>query len=302
MRAGATPEATFEEARAAARDPSSDMAQWPSIRRGAEGYAKVTGSLDSVRLLCNIARAQARAGLKASAAANLDEALQTVVGALSISPSATAAPTAGYAALADIADAQREAGLANAAHETLYRAAVAADAMTPDRVRAAALARVAEVRLKATDGAPDSFARALAVGRALPDDRDRAFALQGIAKAQANAGLRDAAARTFAEAAGLAYQDGRALRDIADAQRQAGLIPEAAATFEAAFAVTMADEHRMPLDVFELVRRIAYSEQGSELLAVSPGLGVRLLEAALTATEPIARAELLSTIARALPK
>jgi len=297
MRAGISPEAVLDDALVAARDPGSNMAQWPSMR---DSGIKMKGSSANVRLLCDVGRAQARAGLKGDARATFDEALQTIVGALSLAPSATALPTASANALADIADAQREAGLKDTAHETLYRAAMAADATTPDSLRAIALARVAEVRSKAADAAPDNFARALAVARAL-DDRNGAWARQTIASSEASAGLRDAAAGTFAEAVGLAHDNGRMLREIAGAQWRAGFVREAAATFEQAMATTMADERRTPLDVGELIRRIAYNDRGSELLAVaSPTLRVRLLEAADTVTEPLARAELLSAIARVL--
>jgi len=297
MRAGASPEAVLDEALAGARDPGSNMAQWPSFR---DSGMKVKGSSANVRLLCDVGRAQARAGLKDDARASFDEALQTIVGAQSIAPSATGLPTASADTLADIADAQRETGLKDSAHETLYRAAMAADAVTRDRARAIALARVAAVQSKASDAAPGNFVRALAVARAL-GDRDRASALQGIASSEASAGLRDAAARTFAEAIGLAHQDGRMLRDIASAQWRAGLIGEAAATFEEAFAATMADTKRTQFDLPELARRIAYNDRGSELVAASPRLGVRLLEAAQTVPESLPRAELLSAIARALP-
>jgi hypothetical protein len=298
MRAGASPEAVLDEALVAARDPGSNMAQWPSFRHSG---MMMKASSPNVRLLCDVGRAQGRAGLTGDARASFDEALQTIVGAQSIAPSATALATASADALADIADAQREAGLKDAAHETLYRAAVAADAITQDRERAVALARVAEAWSKAADAAPDNFARALAVARAL-DDRERPWALQMIASSEASAGLRDAAARTFAEAIGLAPKNGRMLREIASAQWRAGFVSEAAATFEQAFMATMADVKRTPLDLAELIRRIAYNDRGGELMAAaSPTLRVQLLEAARSATEPLARAELLSAIAWALP-
>jgi tetratricopeptide (TPR) repeat protein len=301
MRAGTSPEAVLDEALVAARDPGSNMAQWPSFR---DSGIIMKGSSANVRLLCDVGRAQARAGLMGDARASFDEALQTIIGAQSIAPSAGALVTSSADALADIADAQREAGLKNTAHETLYRAAMAADAITPDRARAVALARVAEMQSKAADAAPDNFARALAVAREL-DESERAWALQAIAGAEANAGLHDAAALIFAEAIALApkngNKNGRMFREIAGAQWRAGFIPEAAATFEQAFAATMADERRTPLDVGELIRRIAYNDRGSELVVASPALGVRLLEAAETVTERLARAELLAAIARALP-
>lgn len=253
-----------------------------------------------VHLLCDIGRAQARAGLKDDAWATFDEALQTIVDAVALPPSATAMPMASADALADISDAQREAGLTSAAHETLYRAAMAADATTPDGARAIALARVAEVRSKAGDPAPDYFAAALAVARTL-NDRAGASVLQAIAISEARAGLRDAAAGTFAEAIGLAHEDGRMLREVAAAQSRVGLVRETAATFEHAFAAIMADTKRTAFDLPQLARMIAYDGGGRALLAQSPTLRQRLLEAADTITERVDRAELLSAIARALP-
>jgi hypothetical protein len=133
------------------------------------------------------------------------------------------------------------------------------------------------------------------------DNRASASALLAVASSEARVGLRDAAAGSFAEAIELAREDGRMLREAASAQLRAGLIGEAAATFEHAFTATMADTKRTLFDLPQLARMIAYDGQGNALLAVSPTLGVRLLEAADTVTERIARAELLSAIARALP-
>jgi hypothetical protein len=296
MRAGAAPEPLLDEALASAHDPASSMAQWPSIRGSG---IKMKSSSDKVHLLCAIGRAQARAGLKGDARATFDEALETIVGALSLPSSAGALPMASADALADIADAQREAGLTSSAQETLYRAAMAADATTPDRARAIALGRVAAVRSKAADPSPDHFARALAVARTL-DDRAGVIALQQIAGAEARVGLRAAAADTFAEAGALAHENGGMLREIASAQLYAGLISEAAATFEHAFAATMADTNRKPFDLPQWARAIA-GGQGSALLAASPQLGVRLVEAAETVTDRLDRADLLAAIARALP-
>ena len=97
------------------------------------------------------------------------------------------------------------------------------------------------------------------------------------------------------------HENGKKLGEIAGAQWSAGLIREAAATFEEAFAATMADTKRTQSDLAHLAGRIAYHDHGSELVAVSPTLGVRLLEAAETVPEGIGRAELLSAIARVLP-
>src|SRR6202030_2705909 len=106
-------------------------------------------------------------------------------------------------AFARIADAQREAGFTAAARATLDRAALAVEA-TFGLARARALARLAEVRTKAGDAAQDIFTRALSIARALPDNGQRAQALQTVATAQADSGLRDDSARTLAEAIELA--------------------------------------------------------------------------------------------------
>src|SRR5262249_2862021 len=148
-------------------------------------------------------------------------------------------------ALVRIADAQREAGLNAAARATMDRAALAAEA-TFGLARPRALARLAEVRTKAGDAAQDIFARALSVARTLPDDRTRGGALQAVATAQVDAGLRDDGARTFAEAIGFArLQGGQILGSpigIAVAQHRAGFIEEAAATFEEALTAIISEK------------------------------------------------------------
>jgi hypothetical protein len=160
---------------------------------------------------------------------------------------------------------------------------------------------LAEMRTKAGDATPDLFARSLVVARALPDDRHRAHALQLAAGAQANAGLRTEAARIFAEAASIVSQDGQTLSRIADAQRSTGFIAGAAVTFEQALAVTLTgDEQEKVNRLVSLIHTIV-RDRGPALVAASPALRLRLVDAAEAVTDRMTRADMLSIIARTLP-
>jgi tetratricopeptide (TPR) repeat protein len=319
MRNGSAAEATLDEALAAEHDARSGMAQWPSVRDS--GMVVKENSFGNVGLLCDIAKAQARAGLTDKAAASFDEALRAAQAIVVHDPALDSQDEAIADALVRIADAQREAGFSAAAHATLDRAALAADA-TFGLARARALGRLAEVRTKAGDAAPDIFARALLIARALPDDRKRALALQIVATAQVDAGLRDDSARTFAEAIELArLQGGQILgsaTQIAVAQRRAGLTEEAAATFEEALTATISDNEKSKTTrLVSLIHLIVDNGQGKVLVAASPILRIRLVEAAEVITEtgiapgkdlvdPLwpprgQAAEVLSAVARALP-
>jgi hypothetical protein len=186
--------------------------------------------------------------------------------------------------------------------------------------RPRALARLAEVRTKTGDTAQDIFARALSVARTLPDDRQRAGALQTVATAQADAGLHDDAAHTFVEAIAFArLQGGQILGSatgIAVAQHRAGFIEEAAATFEEALTAIISEKWNTAR-LISLIHVIVANDRGKVLVAASPTLRIRLVEAAEAITEswhtsgkvridPLwpprgQAAEVLSAIARALP-
>jgi tetratricopeptide (TPR) repeat protein len=297
MDAGSTAEATLDEALAAEHDARSGMAEWPSWRY--VGIA-VTKSPGNVGLLCDIAKAQVRAGLTAKAVATFDEALRAAEAP--VTPTQLRGDVIIAGALAHVADAQREAGLAAPMRETLDRLSVIADAITDDRDRAQVLALFAEMRTKTGDATSDLFARSLAIARMLPDDRQRANALQLTALAQARAGLRDEAARVFAEAAGIVAQDGELLNRVADAQRDTGFIAEAAVTFEQALTVSLSrdEPEKVNRRVVSLIQAIA-RDRGPALVAASAALRLRLLEAAEAVTDQITRADMLSIIARTLP-
>jgi len=329
-RAGSAAEETLGDALAAEHDARSGPVEWSSYRDIGNAVSQSPGDY---LLLCGIAKAQARAGLTAKAVATFDEALRAAQATMTGFQGRGDAAVAG--ALVNVSDAQREAGLTAAARETLDRATTLAEALTDDRDRAQVLPLLAEMRIKAGDLTPDLFARSLAAARALQDDRHRAHALELAARAQANAGLRDDAARTFAEAAGIAARDGQTLssialaqanaglRDdaartfaeavsviaqdeqmlssIADAQRSTGFIAQAATTFEQSLAVTVSGDEREKVNRVVLqIHRIA-GDRGSELVAASPTLGVRLVEAAQAVTNPMTRADVLLIIARTLP-
>jgi tetratricopeptide (TPR) repeat protein len=302
MRAGLAAEETLDEALTAEHDGRAGHTLWPSFQ--SLGIAVRENSFGNVRLLCDIAKAQARAGLTAKAVASFDEALRAVQAIMTHDPALTNQDEAIADALAVVADAQREAGLSAAARANLNRVALVVEA-TFGHDRARALARLAEVRAKAGDAAQDTFARAIESARALPDDRQRVQALQTVATAQVDAGLRDDGARTFAEAIELArLRHGLILGlpgGIADAQRRAGLIEESAATFEEALTTTISSNEESRL--VSLIRMIVIvdNDRGKALAAASLTLRIRLVEAAEAITEPLDRAEMLSAIARALP-
>jgi tetratricopeptide (TPR) repeat protein len=288
MHAGSVTEEALDDALAAERDARFGRVTWRE------------NSADA-RLLCNIAKAQVRAGQTAKAAVTFDEALrlaQAPTGMMGFDDGRLMAPV-----LADVADAQREAGLTAAARETLDRAATLAEAVT-DGDRVLVLARLAEARAKAGDDiAPDIFARALSIARALPDvQRDprryhlRVYALKDVAVAQARAGLRNDAASTFAEAAGVVAQDWPVLSSIGVAQQKAGFITEAAATFVQALVAPPSINGEKTNLIHEINRR-----DGQALVAASPALLPLLIDVAETATTPMSRAYYLSLIARAMP-
>jgi tetratricopeptide (TPR) repeat protein len=318
-RAGAAAEATLDEAVAAEHDARASMAQWPSVRDS--GMVVKENNFGDARLLSDIANAQTRAGLIAKAVASFDEALRAAQAIVVPGPALGSQDAAIADALAGIADAQREAGFTAVARATLDRAALAAEA-TFGLARARALARLAEVRTKAGDAAQDIFARALSVARALPDNGQRAQALQTVATAQADAGLRDDGAHTFAEAIGLARLQSRQIlgspTGVAIAQCRAGLFEEAAATFEEALTATISDNEKWKTyRLVWLTRLIVGNSWGKDLVAASPTLRTRLVEAAeaiiesgvapaKNSVDPLwpprgQAAEVLSAIARALP-
>jgi tetratricopeptide (TPR) repeat protein len=298
-RAGSTPEATLDDALAAERDARSGMAEWPSFRASGLGV-KAGGESGDVGLLCDIAIAQARAGLAAKASASLEEALLAAQSTTALDPHYRDLIVA--TSLAEVAGAQQQAGLTAAARATLAQAVTAEEAIADERLRSAALIRVAEVQLKMAPAAQDPFMPALSIARALPDKRARALTLQQIATSEADASLRDEAAHIFAEAVGLASQDGDTLSKIADAQRRAGLIQDAAATFVEALTASMAGEdRRKAFKLIPMIHLIADNGRGSAMIAASPSLGIRLLEAAQAITEGLDRAQILSDIAQSLP-
>jgi tetratricopeptide (TPR) repeat protein len=299
MRAGAAPEATLDDALAAEHDARSEMVEWPSFRDS--GLAVKAGSaFGNVGLLCEIAGAQARAGLAAKASASFEQAVLAAQSSPAVDLHDQSLSVA--MSLADVASAQAQAGLNAAARATLARAITAEEAIVDQRLRAAALVRVVEVQLKMANAAQDPFMPALSIARALPNKRLRALTLQRIATSEAAAGLGDEAAPVFTEAVGLASQDGDALSNIADGQRRAGLIRDAAATFEAALTASMAGEDRnKPFKLTSMIHLIADNGRGRAMMAASPSLGIRLLEAAQAITEGLDRAEILAVIARSLP-
>jgi tetratricopeptide (TPR) repeat protein len=170
MRAGAAAEATLDEALAAEHDARPGMAQWPSIRDS--GIRVTQNSSGDAGLLCDIAKAQARAGLTAKAVASFDEALRAAQAIVVPNPASGSQDAAIADALVRIADAQREAGLNAAARATMDRAALAAEA-TFGLARPRALARLAEIRNESR-GRRSGHLCACALGRSHTSGRPHA--------------------------------------------------------------------------------------------------------------------------------
>ena len=296
----ADPDNLFDEAIAVLRNPEFDPTEWPSL--SASGIVRrMEDRTAGPKALCDIAKAQARAGLVDKAVASFNDALEA---ARTLQPPASPWPRERdiATALATVADAQQQAGLPAAARTSLQEARDVATAITGDLHRVAALARIAAVQVKLDGPSADPFGPALALAGLLPRERERVLALQWIAEAEADADQRDAAAHTFATAVWLAGRDDhKTLTNIAEAQRRAGLIPEAAATFEKAISAAMrSDEPARKLALSGLINGIA-RDRGSELIAAFPPLRQRLAEA-VDAIDRASRANMLATVARVFPE
>jgi hypothetical protein len=164
------------DALAAEHDARSGMAEWPSFRDSGFGV-KAGGRSGNVGLLCDVAKAQARAGLAAKASASFEEASLAAQSMGTFDPHYQGPTIA--TSLADVADAQHQAGLNAAARETLARAVTAEEAIADERLRLIAQVRVTQVQLKMADAAQAPYVPALSIARALPDKPAR-----GCAKAR----------------------------------------------------------------------------------------------------------------------
>jgi hypothetical protein len=106
------------------------MVGWPSFRDSGLGV-KAGDASGNVGLLCEIAGAQARAGLATKASASLEQALLAAQSGLAVDPHYQGLTVA--TSLANVASAQAQAGLNAAARATLARA-VTAERRSPTNV------------------------------------------------------------------------------------------------------------------------------------------------------------------------
>jgi tetratricopeptide (TPR) repeat protein len=237
--------ATLEEALQVVREVRAPPQQWSTYR--ATAMAQFSWERNYVEMLCDIAKAQARAGLLEKAAATFDEAFRA---APTIRDPAHTTEGTTPVALAHIAESQHEVGLTSAAITTLDRAIEAARALKGNWV---VLAKVggAQAKVGLATAAAGTFDRAIELARAVGPQYDRAAALADIAKIQAEAGLMAEAAGAFDEAFELArmvadkWQPGHLLLAIAGAQRKAGLLERAEATFAEAVSSALSSQHRL---------------------------------------------------------
>jgi tetratricopeptide (TPR) repeat protein len=292
--------AILHEALEAAHREGYGGESWPSYE--AAGFRLEHGGSNYVYGLCDIAKAQARAGLAAEAAQTFEEVAQAV------NDDQTDLKPFGreWSATFDltkIADAQREAGLVAVAQATLARAAALANAV-PDRTMIEARVRVAESQMRAGLSAAAST---IALVREEAGVLRQPHVLARIAAAEARAGLNDEAAGTFTEALAIARsadegRRSRALLSIAEAQDEAGLVESAATTFaEALASPPHGPTETRSNDLFYMIGEIVHGGRGARVLAASPELRSRLMDAAHEIEDRLARAELLHAIAKALP-
>jgi len=318
-KAGLTREATatLDEALQVVREVRSPPQQWSTYR--ATAMAQFSWERSYVEMLCDIAKAQARAGLAEKAAATFEEALQAAPTIRD--PASPSRDWSTAIALAHIAESQREVGLTSAATATLDRAVEAARAVKGDW---AALAKVggAQAKVGLTTAAADTFDLATELARAVAPQADRAAALAEIAKIQAEAGLMVEAAGAFDEAFEFArmvadkWQPGHLLLGIAGAQRKAGLLDRAEATFAEAVSSILSSQHRWKSRLSSILSRqdlrntnalysIFWGPHGdttARLIGASAALRPQVAEAAEMIHDRLRRAEALCVIARALPE
>jgi tetratricopeptide (TPR) repeat protein len=125
------PDALFDEALAVLRDPEFDPTRWPS--RSTSGIVtRMENRTGGLKPLCDIARAQARAGLVDKAIAGFNDALETARTLQPIALPSWSRERYIASALADVADAQQQAGLPAAARASLQEARDVTTAITGD--------------------------------------------------------------------------------------------------------------------------------------------------------------------------
>jgi tetratricopeptide (TPR) repeat protein len=255
-------------------------------------------------MLCDIAKMQAGGGMMEKAAATFDEALQ-VVPTIRDSPSVNRDWTTAVA-LTDIAESQREAGLASAALATLARAVEAASTAKQvywwDRLAKVA---AAQARFGLAAAAAATVDLAIERARALGQESQRAWALSDIARICAGIGLRAEANRILDEAVGFArmiadgVERGNVLLEIAETQLTAGLLDRSEATFGEALSCFLFcqswNRHKPNLE------RLLRGDGTTRFIVASPALRPQIVQMAQSFYDGDRRVAMLLNIAKALP-
>jgi tetratricopeptide (TPR) repeat protein len=294
--------AVLGEAVDAAEREGSGGEPWPSLV--ADSHMRILhGDSGYISLLCDIAKAQARAGLTAEAAHAFEQAAQAVPNMPGYKPFGR--EWSGVFELAGIADAEHEAGFDVVAQATLARAAALAE-LVPDRWQLETRARIAESQVRL--GLSAAAATTIALVREEAAVHASAYELAGIAAVHARAGRDDEAATMFAEALAMARaadegRRGHWLTSIADAQEKVGLLDSAATTFGEALANPPHDSsHTRSSGLINMIYSIARDDpRGARVVAASPDLRRRLIDATQEIDDRLIRAQLLNAIARAMP-
>ena len=271
----------------------------------------------SVGMLCDIAKAQAKAGLIEDAAATLGEALQLVPSIkdspllredLSEALAFLRADLSRSLALSVIATAQNEAGFTTQSAATFERAMQAASEVKAAAPHIMALIRLGRAQYQAghITAVADAFDDALTLARKLENNLARAHQLLNVLEAKVEVGLAVDGDSTLVEAVETAQSTTDAsrhavlLQKIALAQEKMGHREEAAAMYREALEATdvVADRLARRSVLMGLILGTPLGSQPSRLIAESAAQVARIAQ---SIGDELGRSSALVVIARALP-
>jgi tetratricopeptide (TPR) repeat protein len=300
---------TLREALEAAHAAQTPPERWPSCPMNRHlGSSGAT----YVGMLCDVFKAQAKAGLIEDASATLEEAFQYIAD-LKDDPlvktdtsgvfSFLKVDVARINAWAAVAEAQHDAGLKTQSAATFERATQAAADLTETKSRIATFTLLGRAQFKAgrIPEAVRALDGALESARALDDNAERVSELLRVLEIRAEAGLDADAASAQALEAARSVADGSRrtsyLHRLALVQVKMGRREEAVATYREALdgADAIADERSRSFTLNLMLRGMAGNPAQARLIAGSAPQAARL------AHSMEGRVHALVLVANALP-
>jgi tetratricopeptide (TPR) repeat protein len=302
------------EALEAVHASQTPIEYWPSCPK--QRHVAVPSS-SYVEMLCDVAKAQAKVGRIADAAATLDEALQVVPSikdpplpkeVLSDALAFMRADVTKSLALSAIAKAQDEAGLKTQSAATFERAKQAASEVRAASPRIMALNRLGRAQYQAgrVAGATRAFDDALELARGLDNPAMRVFEFVNVLSAKLDVGVAVEGDSTLLEgveiARSIAGEAWRAvaLQRLALAQDRIGRREDAVATYREALEATDAIPSSSTRSnvLFGMITGMPVGPQPPRLIAESAQQAARIAQ---SIEGELRRASALVVIARALP-